>query len=224
MKKIIGLDKFPIFFGIAFITIGIYYLFSELFAVVNCASPQTAYFAHTISELGIPINENNLFSPAYNVMNTALIISGISFFGSNLLFFSVLYKNGFPSRKKAAFALFLAFLAALGTLTVGIFHADGPSSPILYLHYVGATLSFICGNLLIIFTSGQFKPEGFENLSSLGRFLGVIGLVSGILTVVCELTPLKRFSGIAERFTVYPMVVWEILIGVFILSSKIKKR
>ena len=218
------LNRFSLVFGALFVTVGIYYVFSELFTIVNCSSPQTAYFAHTISELGIPINENNAFSPAYQIMNTALLICGASFFWSNLLFFSVIYKNGFSSRKQLFFANALSFLASLGTAIVGICHADASSDAILYLHYAGASCSFIFGNSLIIFTCGKFKANGFESLASFGKILGFIGLFSGFMTIVCELTPLKNLSGLAERFTVYPIVVWEILIGLFVLSSEIKKR
>ena len=222
MKFPVDIKKYSVAFGGFFVAMGLYYTVSELWAVLNCSSPQTAYFMHTISELGIPVNETNDFSPAYGVMNTALVVCGLSFFLCNILTLSVFGTNGSASAQNFFISYSLAFFTAVGTAIVGIFHADSPYPAGLYVHYFGASCSFICGNSLVIFTCKTFRSENLGRFCNIGKILGTFGLFFGLATLACELSPLKPFSGIAERLTVYPLVIWEIVIGFSVFSKRNK--
>ena len=219
-------DKVHFAVGAMCIISGAFYLAAEFLAVMYCSSPLSAYFLHTISELGVPIGEPfdgviSSFSPAAPLMNGALIAAGSSLAFCLLSFY---FLNGrradfmFPKSKRVS-AIICAVLASLGTATVGICHAGSAIPVVETLHYIGASAAFFGGNLFSIITSGCFY-EISPSLAVTGKAVGFFGIIFGAVTVALQfLTPFKSLSGITERLTVYPIVLWDICVGVFMLKQ-----
>jgi hypothetical protein len=85
----------------------------------------------------------------------------------------------------------------------------------LWLHYLGATLAILGGNVTAILISRQWR-----RLRVPAR-VGSAGIVLGTLGIVAALTWLATFGmappGILERIAAYAFLLWQIGFGGFLL-------
>lgn len=206
-------DKFT---SISFLIVGVYYIIAEFIAVLKTNVPFIeAYSIHTISELGVPIGDiykgvASSYSPLFFFMNLAFILLGIILFiGYNLSLKKHINKNKLISH-------LLIILTCIGAIFVGIFHADNP----LFndYHILGAVLSILCGNIFLIFIS---KFSSFnENYKKISKYLGIIGLISACIMLILKLIILSNCNPVFERISVYTLIIWLIVTGIYL---KIKK-
>ncbi len=200
-------------FSLLFILSGVYYLISEFVAIYYCSDSYSAYYAHTISELGVPIGSlwygsKSTFSSMARVMNLALIINGIIF----LFCYSILFVHYF--RKPFYFlCLALALVVSVGSIFVGLFHGG---NAIKGMHDIGTVMVFAGGNILLILT-GIFSNLKHRLYRILIIIFGLIGFLCGAYILV--LTN-QQFLPMLERLTVYPIVFFEIYTGIIMIRAR----
>ena len=189
--------------GIVFIIGSLYYLIAEaISATYFNASLFNTYVFHTISELGIP-NPN---SPLFWLMNSAFILIGLT------LIFSNFYKlKDFIVKNKSVFYIF-TLITGLGVIIVGLIHGGNPLT--LGYHAFGAVMAILGGNVLLIITSrsmGEFSSFQKDTLA-----LGIIGLVAfWIMFFSMD----SSYMPVFERLSVYPLVIWSFLAGLFLVKK-----
>lgn len=182
---------------------GIYYLFAEFIVIINSLDSLKSYFSHTISDLGVPY-EVYPFSKYFNLMKSAFLINGIIFF----ICYSCLITSQLKHKKVLLTAL--SFLASAGVVLVGLFHCR---CYLISLHFMGTGLTFLCGNLLVIFT-GKYSNNKIYKLFC--YILGSIGLLSAI--IILFNVPFK-FVPLLERLTIYPIIIFQITTGIIFLKQ-----
>ena len=189
--------------GIVFIVGSIYYILAEaISAAFFNASLFNTYIFHTISELGIP-NGN---SPLFWLMNSAFILIGLALiFGNFYKFKDYIVKN------KVIFYI-LTLITGIGVIIVGLIHGGNPFT--LGYHMLGAMMAILGGNILLIIVSRSMKEFGVYQKITL--ILGIIGLVAfWIMFFSMENVHMPVF----ERLSVYTMIIWSFLTGVYILRN-----
>ena len=189
--------------GIVFIIGSLYYIIAEaISATYFNASLFNTYVFHTISELGIP-NPN---SPLFWLMNSAFILIGLT------LIFSNFYRlKDFIVKNKVFFYIF-TLITGLGVIIVGLIHGGNPLT--LGYHALGAVMAILGGNILLIITSrsmGEFSAFQKATLT-----LGIIGLAAfWIMFFSMD----SSYMPVFERLSVYPLVIWSFLAGLFLLRK-----
>ena len=189
--------------GTVFIVGSLYYIIAEaISAAFFNASLFDTYVFHTISELGIP-NGN---SPLFWLMNSAFILIGLArIFGNFYKFNDCIAKN------KAIFYI-LTLITGIGVIIVGLIHGGNPFT--LGYHMLGATMAILGGNILLIVVSRSM--ENFGNYQKLTLILGIFGLiVFWIMFFNMEIGYMPVF----ERLSVYTMIIWSFLTGVYLLGN-----
>lgn len=189
--------------GIVFIVGSIYYILAEAISTAFFnASIFNTYIFHTISELGIP-NGN---SPLFWLMNSAFILIGLALiFGNFYKFKDYIVKN------KVIFYI-LTLITGIGVIIVGLIHGGNPFT--LGYHMLGAMMAILGGNILLIIVSRSMKEFGVYQKITL--ILGIIGLVAfWIMFFSMENVHMPVF----ERLSVYTMIIWSFLTGVYILRN-----
>lgn len=153
-----------------------------------------------ISDLGA-----NAALPA-SIFNSSIVIFGISsLYSANL--FRKLFKD-------TIFGL-LIFLAGTGAIIVGLFNVK----TIVLIHYSGALMAFIFGASAIIYST---KVIYKSPLSYFWIILGIISIFNIAFLVICWPLNNNCFGfgyGSVERLIVYPIIVWSIATGAYIMAS-----
>ena len=190
--------------GIVFIIGSLYYIVSEaISATFFNASLFNTYFFHTISELGIP----NVSSPLSWLMNSAFILMGLT------LLFGNLYKfKDFLTKNKIAVYI-LTLITAIGVIIVGFIHGGNPFT--LGYHMMGATMAILGGNILLVVISRSMNE--FSKYQMISLILGVLGLIS---FWIMFFNMNSIYMPIFERLSVYTMIIWCFLTGIFVYSNK----
>ena len=189
--------------GIVFIIGSLYYVLAEaISATFFNASLFNTYIFHTISELGIP-NGN---SPLFWLMNSAFILIGL------MLIFGNFYKfKDYIIKNKIIFYIF-TLITGIGVIIVGFIHGGNPFT--LGYHMLGAMMAILGGNILLIIVSRSMQV--FAIYQKITLILGVLGLiVFWIMFFNMELSYMPVF----ERLSVYTMIIWSFLSGVYILRN-----
>ena len=189
--------------GIVFIIGSLYYLIAEaISATYFNASLFNTYVFHTISELGIP----NMNSPLFWLMNSAFILIGLT------LIFSNFYRlKDFIVKNKVFFYIF-TLITGLGVIIVGLIHGGNPLT--LGYHALGAVMAILGGNILLIITSRSMGE--FSSFQKATLALGIIGLVAfWIMFFSMD----SSYMPVFERLSVYPLVIWSFLAGLFFLRK-----
>lgn len=201
-----------------FVVAGLQYLVIETAAASAWASPAYSYAANFVSDLGAPargtFEGRAIDSPLHAVMNTGFIVQGVLFLATGVLLGRLMTR-----RARTAFVT-VAALHAVGMVLVGAFHtstqaaADGT----LALHYAGATLAIIGGNVAAILAGRQWSRLGAPKwLAGVSTLLGVTGLLAVVVLVTTfgVLPP-----GVPERVAIYTFIAWELLTGVVLLMTR----
>ena len=189
--------------GIVFIIGSLYYIIAEaISATYFNASLFNTYVFHTISELGIP----NMNSPLFWLMNSAFILIGLT------LIFSNFYRlEDFIVKNKVFFYIF-TLITGLGVIIVGLIHGGNPLT--LGYHALGAVMAILGGNILLIITSRSMGE--FSSFQKATLALGIIGLVAfWIMFFSMD----SSYMPVFERLSVYPLVIWSFLAGLFLLRK-----
>ena len=189
--------------GIVLLIGSLYYLIAEaISATFFNASIFNTYVFHTISELGIP-NGN---SPLFWLMNSAFILIGLA------LFFAVFYKfKDFIVKNNIIISIF-TFITSIGVIVVGLIHGGNPLT--LGYHAMGAVMAILGGNILLVLISRSMEDFGKYQQATL--ILGIIGLAA---FWIMFFSMGSIYMPVYERLSVYPLIVWSFLTGIFLLLN-----
>jgi len=202
MKKCIfpGFGALPgllLFIAGAIILMGI--ITAEIFypAVYTTANSE-------ISDLGAtrPLPVSISYQPSASIFNATMVIGGLLILAASL----ILFRTG----TKWYLVLFPALLG-IGILGVGIFPGNNA-----FFHPLFALLTFISGGLAAIVSSRMTRAP-FCYLLAL---LGVITLVFLFLSSV--FIPILGDGG-TERFVAYPLIIWMIGLGGYLIGEHGKR-
>ena len=189
--------------GIVFIVGSLYYIIAEaVSATFFKASIFETYIFHTISELGIP-NPN---SPLFWLMNSAFILIGLV-----LLFGSFYRLKDFIVKNKIIYYIF-SLITALGVIIVGLIHGGNPLTS--GYHTLGAVMAILGGNILLILVSRSMNE--FEAYQKSTLILGIFGL---IIFWVMFFSISSIYMPVYERLSVYTLIIWSFLTGVYLLRN-----
>ena len=138
--------------------------------------------------------------------------SSIILFGSSAIYSANIFRRVFKDR---IFPL-LIFLAGIGVIIVGIFNVK----TIVWIHYSGALMGFILGAIAILYSTRLiYSPP----LSYLWAILGSVSLFSIAFLFICWPLDNNCFGfgyGTVERLIVYPIIVWSIATGSYLISNE----
>ena len=168
---------------------------------------QSYSIAHnTISDLGNTIcgvyDSRYVCSPAHAWMDASFIVLGLTMMaGSGLIY------QEFRERRGSAPGFSGMALAGFGTVLVGLF----PENTIGSLHFFGALLPFLIGNLAMIILGASL---------SLPRVLKLYTILSGAVSLIALVgfethTYIGLGSGGMERIVAYPQTLWLIVFGLY---------
>lgn len=189
--------------GFVFIIGSLYYIIAEaISATFFNASLFNTYVFHTISELGIP-NGN---SPLFWLMNSAFVLIGLAvIFGNFYSFKDYLVKNRIV-------VLILTLVTGFGVIIVGLVHGGNPLTS--GYHTLGAVMAILGGNALIVIISRSMQE--FSDYQKAILVLGIIGLAA---FWVMFFSLGNIFMPVYERLSVYTLIVWIFLTGVYLLRN-----
>ncbi|MDN0089343.1 DUF998 domain-containing protein [Yersinia nurmii] len=197
---------------------GLQYLLVEKISAFAWLMPVYSYRRNYISDLGIPLcgllaDNRQICSPLHWVMNIGFAVEGILF-----LLACWLLRPIFNGRLRHAFLLF-GLLHGAGGVIIALFHSGGGSGgDILHqitFHQIGAVMAIGSGNLCLLAAGWMQRDRaGFYYFSQLSLGLGGLGLLS-MLLIPLNLLPV----GMIERASVYPITLWQIFTGIFLLTA-----
>ena len=189
--------------GIVFIFSSLYYILAEaISATYFNASLFNTYVFHTISELGIP----NANSPLFWLMNSAFILIGL------VLIFGNFYKFKDYIIKNNILFYILTLITGLGVIIVGLIHGGNPLTS--GYHTLGAVMAILGGNCLLVLISKSM--DDFAGFQKITFILGVIGLIAfWIMFFIMG----NSYMPVLERLSVYTLIVWSFLVGVYICRN-----
>lgn len=189
--------------GYVLIISSLYYIIAEaISATFFNASFFNTYVFHTISELGIP-NGN---SPLFWLMNSAFILTGLAVIFSDFYSF-----KDFIVKNRAVFYM-LTLVTGLGTIIVGLIHGGNPLTS--GYHTLGAVMAILGGNILVVVVSRSMAD--FDRYQKVILTLGTVGLIAfWIMFFIME----NPFMPVFERLSVYTLIIWSFLTGVYILRN-----
>ncbi len=191
--------------GIVLIAGSLYYLVVEaISATFFKAFLMNTYIFHTISELGIP-NGN---SPLFWLMNSGFILIGLT-----LLFASFYKFKDYIVKNKLIFYILTA-VASLGVIIVGLIHGGNPITS--GYHTLGAVMAILGGNMVLVLISRSMAK--FEKYQIITLILGIIGLIA-FWMMFFNIGSI--YMPVFERLSVYTLVLWCFLTGIFVVSSNI---
>lgn len=168
---------------------GITYLGMEMLAA--SAFPGYSYTRDVISTLGAPN------SPLRWAMNAAFVVQGTLFCAGTVL-------CSLATEWRKPFLLF-ASANAVGNVLVAVIPAGGG-----WLHVAGAGLAIVGGNAAIL--AGARRISAARSYLVVSAVLGGAGLVGLMLFVTTG-------SAVAERLSVYTIIVWQMLSALVMLSA-----
>mgnify|MGYP003587842189 FL=1 len=204
------------FIAILSIFVGIYYLFGEFITILFSQSSLSSYVTHSTLELlqpaGTIIEEKSIhISPLAFTMQASFLLQGGVF--------AVIYLLG-TIQISHRFRLFAAICAIL--CSGGFLLASSVQSGKLVEHglqNLGASLTFLVGNLTMIFAGLGMSKEQFPHLKRYSLVAGMIGVLAIVLSLGIDL---HGYFAIVERLSIYAIMIWEIKLG-FSILEKVKK-
>jgi hypothetical membrane protein len=210
-----GMSAAPAGAAIALVLSALVYAISETVTARAWSTPAYSYSENYISDLGnpqcAPYDGRNVCSPSHALMNWGFVAQGL------LLACAVLLVGQVVHGRTRAAVLGIGAATTLGFALTGAMHSspDAVARGTLWLHYAGATMAILGGNALAIVISRQWRRLRIP------RAVGVAGVVLGAAGIVAALTWSTTFGaippGIPERAAVYAFVLWQLLVGGFVL-------
>ena len=139
-------------------------------------------------------------------MNSAFILIGLT------LMFTMFYKfRYFIVKHNVAIYLF-TLITAFGVIIVGLINGGNPLTS--GYHTLGAVMAILGGNTLLILISRSMAE--FGNFQKITLVLGVFGMI-GFWIMFFDLNNI--YMPVFERLSVYTLVLWNFLAGVYILKN-----
>jgi hypothetical membrane protein len=195
------------------------YLAAEAIAAAAWKSPTYSYADNWISDLGSAtagvFQDREINSPLNVVMNSGFIIQGLLFGIATLLLSRTI------TGRSRTFTAVTGVVTMIGYILVGTFHGSlqAQQNGTLPLHFTGATLAILGGNVLALVLGIHWRktPET--------RLIGVISIIVGAFGLVAATTLLLTFgadlpSGAIERGSVYTIVIWQLVVAAALLRSR----
>lgn len=198
--------------GPAFWIVSVQYFITQL--LVAKAWPQPHSLSqHLISDLGNTecgqYFDRFVCSPEHAWMNASFIVLGLTMISGSAL----IYQN-FRRNTGSFIGFSMMALAGFGTILVGVF----PENTISALHFIGALLPFLLGNLaLVVLGLSLDIPRMFKFWTITAGVVALVALVlfqSGIY--------LGLGAGGMERIVAYPQTVWLIAFGLYLSGDRYK--
>lgn len=187
----------------AFIIAGIYFILSEFIAALSTGLPLfEVYTQNTISALGVP----GYISPIDWLMNSGFIVLGV------LLIIG--FHMGLSSRIKKwkAIEYALTFVTALGLFIIAAIHAGNP------IHQIGALMAIVGGGVLLM--TAAFALDTSKSYKIASFSLGLIAILFLIVMIIFMGNPqLEIIEAIPERISVYALILWSFLTGVYLIKN-----
>jgi len=201
--------------GAAWLAAAAIYLAAETASALRF-TPSYSYAHDFISELGVTRCAPAGCSPLAGLMNFGFLAAGLLFILATALVFRAL------GRGRLAFTL-LGVAHGTGLVLVATFHGGAAAvlERLAVFHIIGAVLAIFGGNLAIALSPVARSFGGPASLQTLGRILGVVGLVAvTVLSVTVTRRSLFLFDyGLWERLSVYTILLWEAVIGAWLLFA-----
>ena len=159
-----------------------------------------------ISDLGATCDGTcNIVQPSSTIFNSSVTILGLLVLAATFFIY-----RAFRTRLLST----LLVLAGIGSTGVGIFSETSP-----IMHWIVSLIAFLFGGLSAI---ASFKIERPPK-SYLSAILGVLSLAALVLFVSGEFLGLGNFLGLGpggmERMIVYPVMLWVIGLGSYMMHS-----
>lgn len=183
-------------------------------AVAQAASTVPySLWANYISDLGntacgpfsLGSYHTDVCSPLSGVMNATFIVTGLLTSAGALGTWPA-----WPRRRLTTVGLILLVLAGAGEALAG-FQSENTN---LALHTVGALFGIAGANLgVLLLGAGVWRVRPWTAVLSMA--VGVVGLVSFALT--SSAPSMSLGIGMVERVAAYPVTVWMIVVGVYLL-------
>lgn len=187
----------------AFVIAGIYFLLAELASAVYTGLPLfEVYTQNTISALGVP----GYISPIDWLMNSGFIVLGV------LLIIG--FHMGLSSRIKKwkAIEYALTFVTALGLFIIAAIHAGNP------IHQIGALMAIVGGGVLLM--TAAFALDTSKSYKIASFSLGLIAIVFLVVMIIFMGNPdLEIIEAVPERISVYALILWSFLTGVYLIKN-----
>lgn len=187
----------------AFVIAGIYFLLAELASAVSTGLPLfEVYTQNTISALGVP----GYISPIDWLMNSGFIVLGV------LLIIG--FHMGLSSRIKKwkAIEYALTFVTALGLFIIAAIHAGNP------IHQIGALMAIVGGGVLLM--TAAFALDTSKSYKIASFSLGLIAILFLVVMIIFMGNPqLEIIEAIPERISVYALILWSFLTGVYLIKN-----
>lgn len=161
-----------------------------------------------ISDLGAPS-----LSPYPGIFNVSIIIYGIIVFLMSLIFlflnkdYGTDNKHSLSSKSKNAFSIFI-MISGICAIGVGAINED-----LGWAHTFCAAFTFIFG-ILAAFFSGFWVKNPYNVISAIITVFSFIAL----LFLVAEIDLGIGLGGI-ERMVAYPLILWEIGLGGYLMNE-----
>lgn len=206
-------DRFP-YVGPVVWVVSLQYFIAQV-VVALAWTTHYSILQNVISDLGNtacgPYSGRIVCSPLHGLMNTSFIVLGITMaIGSTLIY------REFREQSGSFIGFGFMGLAGLGTILVGLF----PENTIASLHFLGALLPFLIGNIgLVVLARVLDIPK---NLRSYTLISGVISLVA--LAFFESNTYLGFGPGGMERIVAYPQTIWLIIFGFYMSKSHLMNQ
>jgi hypothetical membrane protein len=146
-------------------------------------------------------------SPLHGVMNATFVVTGLLMLGG-----AVGTRRAWPRRRLTTAGLVLLVLAGAGEVLAGF----RPENVSLGLHAIGAVFGIAGANVgVLLLAIAVWRTAPWTAILSL--VVGVLGLVSFLL--FGSVPSVGLGTGLVERLAGYPVVVWMIVVGCFLLWS-----
>jgi hypothetical membrane protein len=171
---------------------------------------------NTISDLGASMPpESIIVEPSATIFNATMVVSGLLIIAGALLLLLLFGAAGGRGRGRSRGFALLALLVGLfgvGVLGVGIFPGNNP-----VMHPIFSILAFVAGGLSAV-ASGRLVAPPFRELS---EALGAIALLNLALFFAFGLdSPFMKLGiGGLERWVAYPIVLWTVGFGGYLMGS-----
>ena len=190
------------------------YLIGEVVTARAWTNPPYNWANNLVPDLGNtacgPYQNRIVCSPSHDLMNSAFIAQAVLFGIASILMAL------FFTAKTRSTMIALGLTHAVGLVLVGVF----PHSPAaaangtLMLNFLGAGLSIIAGNLIIVIAGRQWQRLRLPSwIGPMSVALGGIGIVVGTALLMAQWGP----PGLRERISIYSFILWQIVAGSILL-------
>lgn len=198
-------DRFPLV-GPSFWIASIQYYLVQL-VVMLAWMAHFSLASNTISDLGNTncglYNGRYICSPLHALMNASFVV-----LGATMMIGAVLVYQEFRETEGSLVGFSFMGLAGAGTILVGLFPENSVSS----LHFIGALLPFLVGNIgLIVLGAVLDLPKTLKLYTLLSGVISLLALGFYLTHYYLGLGP-----GGMERLVAYPQTMWLIVFGIYL--------